>query len=108
MEKLCKASDVPKGSMKGFTAKGRQILVANVDGNFYAVDAICPHMNGYLPSGRLEKTVVICPVHKAQYDVTTGKVVKDVPALMRLALGGTKDLQTFNVKLEADDILVDV
>jgi 3-phenylpropionate/trans-cinnamate dioxygenase ferredoxin subunit len=109
MEKVCKASDVPKAAMKGFTVKGRQILIANVDGNFYAVDAICSHMNGYLPSGKLEKNEVVCPVHRARYDVMTGKVVKNVPAVMRLATGGgAKDLQTFRVKVEADDILVDV
>ena len=109
MEKVCKVSDVPRAAMKGFTVKGRQILVANVDGKFYAVDAICPHMNGYLPSGKLEKSEVVCPVHRARYDVTTGKLMKNVPAIMRIATGGgARDLQTFKVKVEADDILVDV
>jgi 3-phenylpropionate/trans-cinnamate dioxygenase ferredoxin subunit len=109
MEKVCKASDVPKAAMKGFTVKGRQILVANVEGNFYAVDAICSHMKGYLPSGKLEKNEVICPVHRARYDVRTGKLMKNVPAIMRVATGGgAKDLQTFKVQVEADDILVDV
>ena len=76
MEKVCKVSDVPKAAMKGFTVKSRQILIANVDGNFYAVDAICPHMNGYLPSGKLERNEVVCPVHRARYNVATGKLVK--------------------------------
>jgi nitrite reductase/ring-hydroxylating ferredoxin subunit len=109
MEKVCKQSDVPKAMMKGFTVKDRQILVVNIDGNFYSVDAICPHMNGYLPSGKLEKNEVVCPVHHARYDVTTGKLMKNVPAIMRIATGGgAKDLQTFKVKVEADDILVDI
>ncbi len=34
MEKVCKAADFPKASMKGFTIKDKQILVANVDGVF--------------------------------------------------------------------------
>jgi len=109
MEKVCKAFDVPKAAMKGFTVKGRQILVANVDGNFYAVDAVCSHMSGYLPNGKLKKNEVVCPVHGARYDVVTGKVVKNVPAVMRLATGGgAKDLQTFKLKLEADDMLADI
>jgi 3-phenylpropionate/trans-cinnamate dioxygenase ferredoxin subunit len=109
MEQVCKASDVPKAAMKGFTVKGRQILVANVDGNFYAVDAICPHMNGYLPSGKLEKNEVVCPVHRARYDVMTGKLMNNVSVIMRVATGGgARDLQTFKVKVEADDILVDI
>jgi nitrite reductase/ring-hydroxylating ferredoxin subunit len=109
MEKVCKAADFPKASMKGFTIKDKQILVANVDGVFYAVDAICPHMNGYLPSGKLENNEVVCPVHKARYDITTGKLVKNVDALVRVATGhGGKDLQTYSVKIESNDVLIDI
>ena len=109
MEKLCKVSDVPKAAMKGFAVKGRQILVANIDGNFYVVDAVCPHMNGYLPDGRLEQNEVVCPKHGARYDLRTGKLMKNVPKIIRLATGrGAEDLQTFKVELEADDIFVDI
>lgn len=109
MEKICKVADIPKGSMKGLIVKDKQILVANVDGIFYAVDAICPHMNGYLPSGNLEKNEVVCPVHRARYDVITGKLVKNVDLLVKMATGhGSKDLQTYLVKVEADDILIDI
>ena len=109
VEKVCKTVDIPRATMKGFTVKGRQILVADVDGYFYAVDALCPHMNGYLPSGKLEKGEVVCPVHRARYDITTGKLVKNVDAIVRLTTGhGGKDLHTYNVKVEADDILIDI
>jgi nitrite reductase/ring-hydroxylating ferredoxin subunit len=108
MEKICKTSDVPKDSMKGFTVNGKQILVANVGRNFYAVDAICPHMNGYLPSGKLEKNEVVCPVHRARFNVTTGKLVKNVDAMARLATGhGARDLHKYDLKVEDDYILID-
>ncbi len=109
MEKVCKATDIPKASMKGFTIKDKQILVANVDGVFYAVDALCPHMNGYLPSGKLEKNEVVCPVHRARYDVITGKLVKNVDTLVRVATGhGGKDLKAYSVKVESNDVLIDI
>ena len=109
MEKVCKVADIQKGSMKGLIVKDKQILVANIDGIFYAVDAICPHMNGYLPSGNLEKNEVVCPVHRARYDVITGKLVKNVDLLVKMATGhGSKDLQTYLVKVESDDILIDI
>ena len=109
MEKVCKVSDVPKATMKGFAVKGRQILVANIDGSFYSVDAICPHMNVYLPSGRLDKNEVVCPKHGARYDVMTGRLLKNVPATMRVATGrGSRDLQTFRAMVESDDVLVDI
>ncbi len=43
--------EVPLGTMKGFAAKGVAILVANIEGSFYAIDAICSHTSGYLPQG---------------------------------------------------------
>ena len=39
--KLTKIANIPNGSMKGFSVSDNQILVANVDGRFYAMDAIC-------------------------------------------------------------------
>jgi len=108
MEKVCEVSDVAKGTMKGFTVKDKQILLANVDGNFYAMDAICSHMHGYLPSGKLERNIVICPVHRAQFDVTTGKVSKDVSGALKLFVGGAKDLQTYKISMKENQIYVDL
>ena len=108
MEKVCKTSDIANGTMKGFTANQKQILVANVEGRFYAVDAICTHYNGYLPKGKLDKNIVICPVHGAQFDVTTGKVAKDLPGLMKmLTKGGAKDLNSYKVEIKDGAVFVD-
>ena len=109
MEKVCKTSDLAKATMKGFTLKDKQILMANIDGNFFAVDAVCPHMNGYLPSGKLENGEVVCPVHRARFDVTTGKLVKNVDTLVKMATGhSAKDLKAYTVKIEGEDILIDI
>jgi nitrite reductase/ring-hydroxylating ferredoxin subunit len=108
MEKVCDISDIPKGTMKGFTVKDKQILLANVDGNLYAMDAICSHMHGYLPSGTLERNIVICPVHRAQFDVTSGKVSKNVSGALRLIIGGAKDVQTYKISMKENQIYVDL
>jgi nitrite reductase/ring-hydroxylating ferredoxin subunit len=108
MEKVCEISDVAKGTMKGFTVKDKQILMANVDGNFYAMDAICSHMHGYLPSGTLEKNTVICPVHRAQFDVISGKVSKDVSSTKKLIVGGAKDMRTYEVSVKDNQIYIDL
>jgi 3-phenylpropionate/trans-cinnamate dioxygenase ferredoxin component len=109
MEKVCKTLDIAKTTMKGFTVKEKQILVANIDGTFFAVDALCPHMNGYLPSGKLENGEVVCPVHRARYDVKTGKLVKNVDTLVKMATGhSAKDLKAYIVKIEGGDILIDI
>jgi len=109
MEKICNVSDIPEGIMKGFTIKGRQILLANVDGKFYAMDAVCSHKSGYLPAGRLEKNIVICPVHEAEFDVTTGKVIKNISSGVKMITGReAKDLNVFKVLLEGEDIYIEV
>ena len=110
MEKICKTSDVPKGSMNGFpTAKDGQVLIANVNGKFYAMDAVCSHRQGALAKGKLEKNIVTCPVHGAQFDVTTGKVVKNVPEVIKLfTLKEANDLKTFKVSVKDGFVYVDV
>jgi len=109
MEKVCKTTDVAMAAMKGFIVKEKQILVANIDGQFFAVEALCPHMNGYLPSGKIENGVVICPVHRARYDVKTGKLVKNVDMLVKMATGhSAKDLKVYTVKVEGGDVFIDI
>jgi nitrite reductase/ring-hydroxylating ferredoxin subunit len=108
MEKVCKTSDVAVGTMKGFMVNQKQLLIANVGGKYYAIDSICSHRFGYLPKGKLDNNIVICPVHGAQYDVTTGKVLKDVPGIMKMATnGGAIDLNSYKVEIKDDAIFVD-
>ncbi len=99
----------PPGTMRGFTVKYAYILLANVDGNFHAVTAVCPHMRGYLPIGMLEGNIIKCPVHGSQYDVTTGKLVKDVPGVLRvLTGGGSHDLMSYPVSVEDETVYVEI
>lgn len=69
--------DIPDGKMKHFEANGREIMIANTDGNYYAVSDRCGHSNASLSMGSLKWKVVTCPLHGAQFDVTTGKKVSD-------------------------------
>jgi nitrite reductase/ring-hydroxylating ferredoxin subunit len=109
MEKVCEVLDLKEGKMRGFTVKHSYILLANVNGNFYAIDAICPHLDGFLPFGNLENDIIKCPVHGSQYDVTTGKLVKDVPALTKLATGGeSHDLNSFPVTVKDDAVFIEL
>ncbi len=61
--------------MKKISVQGKEILIANVNGNFYAIGNVCTHERGDLSQGTLEGNVVTCPKHKSKFDVTTGKVV---------------------------------
>lgn len=103
---LCKTNDVPEGSMKGFELEGQKILVANVEGEFYAMDAVCSHMKGYLPSGKLRGKIVKCPSHGCKYDVTSGKVVKNVDFMTQAFSGKCHDQQIFEITTKGDTIFI--
>lgn len=74
---VAEVGDIEKGTMKNVQIEERDILVANVDGKFYAIDDRCGHMNALLSMGKLVGKNVICPFHFAQFDVTSGKKIKD-------------------------------
>jgi nitrite reductase/ring-hydroxylating ferredoxin subunit len=97
---VAREDEVPEGSMFGVAVAGNAILLSKIGGKIYAMDAVCSHYYGYLPKGSLRDHAVICPVHKAEYDIATGKVVKNVPALMKLVMHRVAtDLRTYEVEV---------
>lgn len=62
-----------------------EVAVFNVNGTLYGTQAQCTHMGGPLCEGKLDGAVVTCPFHGAQFDVTTGKVLRG-PAQQPLEL----------------------
>ena len=71
---VAKAADVPPGEARAVEAGGRTLALFNVGGKFYAIDNTCVHRGGPLAEGALEDTVVTCPWHGWQYDVTSGAI----------------------------------
>jgi nitrite reductase/ring-hydroxylating ferredoxin subunit len=66
------ASDCPPGSSIERVAADRMVAIANVAGRYHAIDGLCPHQGGPLGTGMLCGTVLTCPWHGWQFDVTTG------------------------------------
>jgi 3-phenylpropionate/trans-cinnamate dioxygenase ferredoxin subunit len=102
--KVAQKNEIPPGTSKAVKVEDKEVLLVNVNGNFYAVSQKCTHMGGDLAKGKLEGNIVTCPRHHSQFDVTNGKVVSHpkVPLMHPKA----KDLQTFEVKIQNDDIMV--
>ena len=73
MIKVCNINDVPKGGMKAFSAGEKKVLVSNIDGKFFCIDATCNHRGGPLAEGEIDGKLVTCPWHGAQFDICTGK-----------------------------------
>ena len=70
---VARAEDVPPGTAVRVSAEGRDLALYNVGGAFYASQHECLHLKGPLAQGALEESVITCPWHGWQYDVTTGE-----------------------------------
>jgi len=95
-----KTSDISSGKMQRITADGKDILVVNVDGNYYATDDTCTHAGGSLTDGKLEGSIVTCDWHGAKFDCKTGKLYA-FPAKI-------KDLNSYKVVVESDNIFLEL
>jgi nitrite reductase/ring-hydroxylating ferredoxin subunit len=70
------AAEVGEGELAAFDVGGERIAVANVGGTLHGFDDTCTHLRCSLAEGELEGTVVTCPCHGSQFDVTTGAVLR--------------------------------
>ena len=52
----CKSSELESGQMKKVTIDRREILVANVDGSYFACDDTCTHAGASLSEGNIENS----------------------------------------------------
>src|SRR5918992_4560642 len=75
---VAKTNEIANRQMKHVEVKGKEILIANIDGKFYALNDRCGHMNALLSMGNVSNdNIVTCPFHGARFDVTNGKKVKE-------------------------------
>ena len=98
LTKVAKTSDIPTGTGKVVEVGGATLAIFNCDGKFYAIDNTCRHRGGPLGEGSLSGTTVTCPWHGWEYDVTSGACQMDQSITV----------QTYDVKVDGDDILVSV
>ena len=74
---VCRAEDLPVGSMKSFRAGETRVVVYHIDAGFFATQAHCTHTFGPLARGTIvEHCQVQCPLHRARFDIRTGAVVR--------------------------------
>jgi nitrite reductase (NADH) small subunit len=92
------ASEVPAGTIKEVDVAGKVIAVANLGGDYHAIDNTCVHRGGPLGEGPLEGKIVTCPWHGWQYDVTTGKVMQN-PSV---------GVACYPVEIRAGEVFVDL
>lgn len=110
---LGEREELAKGTMKQVTIEKREILFARVGDRYYAADNRCPHMGGRLSEGSLEGTVVTCPRHGSQFDLSNGQVVRwlktaGIISTVGKALKPPRRLKVYQVKVEGDRVMIEV
>ena len=98
-QRAASLSSIREGAVIGADIGGTPIALYNLGGTIYATHGICTHALALLSEGWVEDGKIECPLHQGQFDIRTGKA---------LCSPLTEDLRTFAVKLEGDDILVDL
>jgi glycine betaine catabolism B len=100
LRKVANIKDLKEKTLLRVDIEDKSIVLAMVQGNVYAMDAVCSHEGGPLEDGSLEEYELKCPWHYAIFDVRNAKVSEKTV--------WATDLQSYSVKVEesSGDIMV--
>ena len=99
-------SELPTNKMIIVVVGGKEVLLANLDGSYYAIANTCTHAGGSLAKGSIDGSIVTCPRHGARFNLMTGKAVRE--AKIGFIKIKVKDEASYTVKVEGTDILVGI
>ena len=111
--RLADIDELAEGEMKKYKVQGTEILVAKIGGKYYAVQSKYPHFGGDLSGGKLEGTILTCSRHGSQFDLVDGSVVRWlkgaglVSSIVKI-IKPPRKLNTYNIRIEGRDIVVEV
>jgi len=73
--RVCRTDEVAPGELRGFDVDGLAVpvMIANVDGTFYAATSMCPHEDVSLLGGSRHGTIIVCPGHAYEFDLRDGR-----------------------------------
>ena len=97
--KACTTDNVGKGQLFSFDYDNKKLLLANLEGKIFATDRICTHAEADLSTGILNEEGIRCPLHLSVFNLETGQP-QNPPA--------ERPLKTYNVKIEKNEIYVEV
>lgn len=96
---VCSKSQVRGEYPFGAKLAGKEIGIFLVDGEYYAIEDVCPHAYALLSQGFVEDGKVECPLHEAVFDIRTGRCLREP---------GGRDLATYPLRVQGEDVQIDV
>jgi nitrite reductase/ring-hydroxylating ferredoxin subunit len=101
-QKVANKMDIKEGGLLGVELEGNNIVLAMINGQVFAIDAVCSHQGAPLEEGTLEGFNLTCPWHYAVFDVRNGKVSD------RTVWAKNQTSYPVNVDQSTGDILINV
>ncbi len=101
-QRVANKMDIKEGSLAGVELEGNKIVLAMINGQIFAIDAVCSHKGAPLEEGKLEGYNLTCPWHYAVFDVRNGKVSD------RTVWAKNQTSYPVNVDESTGDILINV
>ena len=103
--------ELASGAMTDIEVSGETLLLARVGETFFAAQGRCPHLHGHLAKGTLEGTIVTCPRHGSQFDLTDGHVVRwtdwtGAAEAVAEVLRHPRPLRMYDIRVEGGRVLV--
>jgi len=96
-KRVATLEECPPGSLRPVMVGSDPVVLANVDGAFYAVRDRCSHEEYPLSEGDLEGSILVCPFHGARFDVTSG-AARGLPAV--------RPVKSYPVEIREDGIYI--
>jgi len=81
--KAIDAGQLAPGEATVAEVEGREVAIVNLDGEFHALDNLCPHEEGPLGEGFVQGETLVCPWHYWEFDVRTGAYLDDPSTCVR-------------------------
>lgn len=99
MIKVAQTGDLAEGKAMCVEVEGEMVALFNVGGTYYAIADTCTHSGGPLSEGEVDGSIVTCPWHAAEFDLTTGEVLSP-PAY--------EGITCYRVEVDGDDIKIEL
>ncbi|MDT8368930.1 MAG: non-heme iron oxygenase ferredoxin subunit [Longimicrobiales bacterium] len=88
---------VSPGTLHGVEINRARVVLANVDGEIYALQDRCSHADFPLNDGTLEGTEIECAHHGARFDVCSGRA---------LCLPAIRPVPSYDVEIRDGEIFI--
>ena len=72
---VARDDEIAPGQWRVADVDGTQVVVFNIDGEYYAIEDVCTHDGGQLTGGHVEGDQIVCPRHGARFCIRTGEAL---------------------------------